>query len=199
MNDKTKDTETLRAEAEARVTQNQINLVNPQPGEELLHKLLHELRVHQVELEIQNEALRQTQLTLEESRDRYVDLYDFAPIGYLTVSREGMIDEINLTGADLLGVVRSKLINRRFAQFVATEDRDRWYVHFASALKHDQRQHCELIFQHEDGSRFHARVDSLRSPAAPAQATDPRVTEDEVFSVRLALTDIPAQDKKEPD
>lgn len=197
MGDKTKDTETLRAEAEARVTQNQINLVNPQPGEELLHKLLHELRVHQIELEIQNEALRQAHLAMEESRDRYVDLYDFAPISYLTVSREGMIVEINLTGANQLGVVRSKLINRRFAQFVASEDRDRWYAHFAGVLKHDQHQHCELTFQREDGSRFRARVDSLKATATHAQTTDPQVTEDGILSVRLALTDIPTPAEEE--
>lgn len=197
MDDKPNEADNLRAEAEARVDQTPINLVNPQPGEELLHKLLHELRVHQIELEIQNEALRQMQLTLEESRDRYVDLYDFAPIAYLTISREGMIAEINLTGADLLGVVRSKLINRRFAQFVAAEDRDRWYTHFASVLKHEQRQQCELTFQREDGSRFRARADSLRAPGAPAQATEAHLPEDRMFSVRLAITEITATAKGE--
>ncbi|MDO8926971.1 MAG: PAS domain-containing protein [Sideroxyarcus sp.] len=197
MDDKPNEANTLRAEAEARVTQNQINLVNPQPGEELLHKLLHELRVHQIELEIQNEALRQAHLAMEESRDRYVDLYDFAPIAYLTVSREGMISEINLTGADLLGVVRSKLVSRRFSQFVAAEDRDRWYTHFAGVLKHEQRQHCELTFLREDDSRFRARVDSLRARAAPAQATDPHSNEGGAFSVRLAITEIPALVKEE--
>ncbi|HAF44891.1 MAG: hypothetical protein A2100_00360 [Sideroxydans sp. GWF2_59_14] len=202
MDDKPNEADPLRAEAEARVTQTPINLVNPQPGEELLHKLLHELRVHQIELEIQNEALRQTQLTLEESRDRYVDLYDFAPIGYLTLSREGMIAEINLTGADLLGAVRNKLIKRRFSQFIAAEDRDHWYVHFSSVLKHEQRQQCELNLQREDGTRFHARLDSLRvhssrNTAASGQAADLPVKDDAMFSVRLAITDIPAPKKEE--
>jgi PAS domain-containing protein len=67
---------------------------------------LHELQVHQIELEMQNEELRRAQLTTEESRDRYADLYEFAPIGYFTLTRTGMVFEVNLTGAEMLGVER---------------------------------------------------------------------------------------------
>jgi len=195
MDDKPNKIDTLRAEAEARVEQIPLNLVNPQPGEEILHRLLHELRVHQVELEIQNEALRQAQISMEESRDRYADLYDFAPVGYLTLSREGMISEINFTGADMLGMVRNKLIKRRFSQFIAEEDRDRWYLHFASALKYDQRQRCDVTFQREDGSRFHAQLVSQRVAARPGwtepgNAAGPQAAGDRIFSVRTAITDI---------
>ncbi len=66
-------------------------------------KVLHELRVHQIQMEMQNEELRQMQAALEESRDSYLDLYDFAPLGYLTLSSEGFIEEINLTALTLLG------------------------------------------------------------------------------------------------
>lgn len=194
MDDKTKIPDSLRAEAESRIDKEQMVLVNPQPGEELLHKLLHELQVHQVELKMQNEALRQAEIAMEESRDRYADLYDFAPIGYLTLSREGMINEINLTAADMLGVVRGKLIKRRFSQFVAEADRERWYLHFGSVLKHDQRQRCKLVFQREDGSHFNAQLDSLKVRNAlgsdELEQASSSHTQGGAFSVRIAVTDI---------
>jgi len=68
-----------------------------------IRKLLHELQVHQIQLEIQNEELRESHEQLEESRTKYSDLYDFAPIGYFTFDKDGLILEVNLTGVDLLG------------------------------------------------------------------------------------------------
>jgi PAS domain S-box-containing protein len=178
MSNKITDPASLRAEAEARVARKPMTLVQPQPGENLLHELLHELRVHQIELEMQNDELRRAQVVIEESRDRYVDLYEFAPVGYLTLTREGMIAEANLTGASLLGVDRKKLINRRFAGFVTVESRDYWDRHFLGVLQTDERQSCELKLQHGDGSRFDAQVDCLR------------LKDGEVSSVRIALTGI---------
>src|SRR3989338_4480824 len=99
----------LRAEAEARLARAPPADGTQRPAKELLH----ELQVHQIELEMQNDTLRQTQLDLEESRDRYMDLYDFAPIGYLTLTRGGLIREVNLTGALLLGMERNKLAQDR--------------------------------------------------------------------------------------
>ena len=81
MSDKQAKPDALRTEAESRILREPITLANPQEGEELLHKLLHELQVHQIELKMQNDELRLAQIAMEESRDRYVDLYDFAPIG----------------------------------------------------------------------------------------------------------------------
>ena len=137
----------LRQDAEAQLDRKPLIFVQPNPGEKLLHELLHELSVHKIELEMQNEALRQSQVELERSRDRYVDLYDFSPVGYITLNHEGVINEINLTAAALLGVERSKLTHRRFAGYIAPADSDRWHRHFLSVLKSDQQRSCELAIQ----------------------------------------------------
>ena len=123
-------------------------------------ELLHELQAHQIELEMQNEQLRQAQVELEKSRNRFADLYDLAPVGYLTLNHDGMIDEINLTGAALLGIERNKL-PYRFASFVATKSKESWYRHFLNVLKRDSTLTCELALQIVDGSCLHAQLDCL--------------------------------------
>jgi diguanylate cyclase (GGDEF)-like protein/PAS domain S-box-containing protein len=149
----------LRADAETQLAHTLPSSAGlpDRPAEELLH----ELQVYQSELEMQNEELRQAHLALEESRDRYLDLYEFAPISYFTLTREGMISEANLTGAALLGVERKNLLHRRFARFVMPEDRDRWQQHFMSTAQHGEKQSCELALRRDDGSLFHARLDTL--------------------------------------
>ena len=92
-------------------------------SEEVEH-LIHELQVHQIELEMQNEELRRTQQQLEASRDRYADLYDFAPVGYFTLSETSLILEVNLTAAAMLGVERSQLIQQPLTRFIVREDQD---------------------------------------------------------------------------
>ncbi|MBI5660101.1 MAG: EAL domain-containing protein [Nitrosomonadales bacterium] len=131
---------------------------------------------------MQNDELWRTQITLEESRDRYVDLYDFAPVGYLTLTREGRIAEANLTVAALLGMERNKLLHRRFAHFVAPEDGDLWHRYFVRMMQHDERRDCGLSLKLGDGSAFHAQLDCLRLE---------RNSGDMV--VRIALTDITAR------
>ncbi|MCK7491406.1 MAG: hypothetical protein MZW92_06610 [Comamonadaceae bacterium] len=84
-----------------------------------VQELVHELGTHQIELEMQNEELRRAQEALESSRSRYVDLYDFAPVGYFTFDGNGLIREVNLTGARLLGIERVLLLDKPFAGFIA--------------------------------------------------------------------------------
>lgn len=165
----------LRDDAEARL------VVKPPAGDgsRPAAEVLHELQVHQVELEMQNEALRDAQTALEESRDRYVDLYEFAPVGYLTLSRQAQIAAINLTGATLLREDRKQLLRRRFSRFVVAEDQERWQRHFTRALRHDGKLSCELSLTRHDGTVFVANLDCLRS--APDNAAP---------TLRLTLTDI---------
>ncbi|MDP3905376.1 MAG: response regulator [Methylococcaceae bacterium] len=117
-----------------------------------IEEMQHELQVHQIELEMQNEELRRTQHELEESRDRYFQLFDFAPVSYLTLSGHGLIVEANLTTTKLFGVNRQHLINTRLVQYVATEDRDRWHRFFLQAKKSRREQYCELTLLHKDNS-----------------------------------------------
>ncbi len=84
-------------------------------------KLLHELQVHQIELEMQNAELHRAEAEAEAARARYADLYDFAPVGYFTLTRNGAISAANLTGAAVLGIERSRLVNGRFGLLVGAE------------------------------------------------------------------------------
>lgn len=166
----------LRASAEGQLARAPAPEQPSRPAEELLN----ELRVHQIELEMQNEELRRAHAELEESRDRYLDLYAFAPVGYFTLSREGTISEINLTGAMFLGVERKKLLNRRFDSHVAPEDLDRWHRQFLNMLKDEiGRQKFELGLKRSDGSVFYGRLDCLRVEA-----------EDTPPSIRITLINI---------
>ncbi len=127
---------------------------------------------------------RKGQLDLEASRDRYVDLYDFAPVGYLTVSAEGLIAQVNLTGADMLGEQRDRLLHARFAQFVLPMDTDRWYEHFLHTLHHGDKRRLELALQSSKGNCLHVQLDCMRVGAEEAAPM-----------VRIAITDI--SDRKE--
>ena len=168
----------LRTNAETQLVRNPEKGGTARPAEEILH----ELQVYQVELEMQNEELRQAQVELEQSRDRYIDLYDFAPIGYLTLTSESLIDEVNLIGAALLGIERKKLLLRHFSHFVAEEDISRWNRFFVCVLQHDERQICELVLKHSNGQNFHAHLDCLHIKAGNGG-----------HSVRIAFNDISKQ------
>jgi PAS domain S-box-containing protein len=124
-----------------------------------LPDLLHELQVHQVELEMQNEALRGAQAELEASRDRYLDLYDFAPVGYLTLNSDGMIEELNLTAATLLDMERKDLLHRRFTALVVAEDQSRWMQLILSVMKSGGKSSVEVGLQRRDGTVFQAQLD----------------------------------------
>jgi PAS domain S-box-containing protein len=167
----------LRAEAEALVG----NLSPDENTANTTEILLHELLVHKVELEMQNEELRRAHNELEEARDRYIDLYEFAPVGYITINREGLISEINLTGSTLLGVDRTKLIKRRFSTFVALQDKDLWHRLFMNMMQHPtgEKQEFCLEMTRADGTLFYAHFDCLR-----------RETLDTPPMLRVALTDI---------
>lgn len=145
-----------------------------------------ELPVHLTEVDMQNEELRQASVALETSRSHYADLYDFAPVAYLTLSAEGLIAEINLTGAKLLGVERKKLINRRFAQFIVDEDKDTWHRFCLLARQHDGKQSCELTLIPADGIPLIACLNCTR-----------KLELDGSPQLRIAINDITGQKQAE--
>lgn len=148
------------------------------PGD--VKKLIEDLQIHQVELEMQNEELRRAQLELEAARDKYADLYDFAPVGYLTFDETARIQNINLTGADLLGSPKSNILNMKFSAFISPESQDDFYFHMQGLLQTETQQTCELKLQKKDRTPFYAKLDSMT-------VTDKT---NKLKQIRTALTDI---------
>jgi PAS domain S-box-containing protein len=122
---------------------------------------LHELRVHQIELEMQTEELMSSQEALSASRELYFNLYDLAPIGYCTLSKQGTIIETNLTTALLLGADRSVLIGKAFTSFIFSEDQDTYYLYNKKVIKTTQVESCELRMQKLDGTQFWGRLEAI--------------------------------------
>ena len=132
----------LRREAEARLQAQGVE--HPAGSEEDARRLLHELRVHQIELEMQNDELRQTQTLLEESREKYFGLFDLAPAGYLILNEQGLIQKANLTVATLLGVERKALLKQPLSRFILPTDQDSYYRHRKNIFETGAPQVCEL-------------------------------------------------------
>src|SRR6266576_2186662 len=116
--------------------------------------LLHELEVHQIELETQNAELQNARDELETSLEKYTDLYDFAPVGYLSLNESGVILEANLTGAALLGVERARLINRRLPLLVAPTSRPDVLAFLRRVFAETGKQVCDAMLIREDGISF---------------------------------------------
>jgi PAS domain S-box-containing protein len=133
---------------------------------EAARRALHELRVHQIELEMQNEELRRVQTELEESRARYFDLYDLAPVGYLTLDDKGIILEANLTAARLLGVPRGDLVKQPLSKFILPEDQDTHYRRRRLLLEKGAPQSWELRLLRKDSELFWARIEATTAQNA---------------------------------
>ncbi len=141
-----------RAEDRARERLAQLPLSGQAQSPELMQQLMHELAVHQVELEMQNDELRRVQLALEASRARYFDLYDLAPVGYLTASPDGLILEANLCAATLFGVARSALVKRPLSRYIVKEQQDIYYQCRQQVVATGDALTCELQVLHSDGT-----------------------------------------------
>ena len=125
-----------------------------------VRKLVEELQIHQIELEMQNEELRSIQYELEQSRKKYSDLYDFAPVGYLTINEEGRIVEANLTAAKQLGMERSILIGKPFNLYAAEDYREELHLHLRKVFKTKQPHTCEIKLNGRSRIKSYVQLDS---------------------------------------
>lgn len=159
----------------------------PEPlSAEEAREVIHELQVHQIELELQNDELRRAQESLEAARARYFDLYDLAPVGYFTLSPEGVIREVNLTGARLLDVARAVLIDRPLSVFILPEDQDRYYLACRKLVTTEEDHAFELRMAKRDGRPFWVWIEAT-------------VAHDDDGSpvLRMVMTDITARKESE--
>ena len=131
------------------------------PSADELQHLLHELQVHQIELEMQNQQLREAQQELEQSRDRYADLYDFAPLGYLTLDKDGVIREINLACAAMLGVERSHLLGKPFVFYVTRSEAQKFRDYLRRCAQAEEKVTTELRLVVKSGQSFQVQLSSL--------------------------------------
>jgi len=150
-------------------------------------EVLHELRVHQTELEAQNEELRRTLAELDTSRARYFDFYDMAPVGYCTVDGAGLIRQANLTAGALLGLPRASLLQKPITDFILSLDQDSFYLLRQRIKSSGEHQQCELRLKKENAF-FWAHLDALAT-------TD----EDGVAVLRIVLTDVSVRKQSELD
>lgn len=147
-----------------------------------------ELEEKQAELKAKNDALQRSQIALQESSNRYMDLFDFAPIGYLTLTVEGLISEINLTGAKLLGLEQNVALHRNISSLFHAKEWERWNLHNQLTLSREDKQSGEFLIQRDDGTVFYALMDcqrrtTLASPAVRVSFTD--ITERKLLEKQL--------------
>jgi PAS domain S-box-containing protein len=124
-------------------------------------KLLHELEVHRIELEMQNDELRQARDVAESALEKYTDLYDFAPVGYFTLDHSSAITAVNLRGASLVGIARSRLLGQRFDVLLAHEYRHVFNDFFGMVFKNRDKTTCEVALNDKDHGSLFVQLEAM--------------------------------------
>ncbi|MDW7740270.1 MAG: PAS domain S-box protein [Bacillota bacterium] len=179
---KHRSAEELRRQAEEKILDSKRKIAPPVAPEEL-QRLVQELEVHQIELEIQNEELQQAHSELERYLGEYTNLYDFAPVGYLTLDQSGFILRANLTGATMLGLERSKILNQHFEKFITAQHRHAFKSFLEKVFFNRARDTFEITLQIKENESNFVHIEAM-------------VLEDQ-RECRIALMDITAQKKAE--
>ncbi len=167
----------LRRQAEELLTAKAPETLPPLTEHEM-QRLVHELQVHQIELEMQNTELRQARDEVDALLEKYTELYDFAPVGYFTLERDGTVSDVNLCGASLLGVDRSRLIGRRFGLFVDATDRPVFTAFLGSAFTCRGKEECEVTIRNEGGLPRIVQIEAIAAASG-----------EELFAVVRDVTD----------
>ena len=160
-----------------------------------INQLLHELQVHQIELEMQNEELQGANIALDILRSRYFDLYDLAPVGYLTLNAQGLIQKANLTVASLLGMTRNKLIKQPISNLIFKEDEDIYYLHHKKLLACTEPQSFDLRIIKFDNTIFWANV--VITFGNDNESSDTYSNNDAADELRVVISDISARKQAE--
>jgi PAS domain S-box-containing protein len=164
-------------------------------------EIIQELQDRQIELEMQNEALLGSRIAIEESRDRYAELYEFAPVGYLILTKDAIIQKANLTIAAILGVDRRRLIGCSFAKCIVRDDSETWNRHFNKVLMTTDKHTCELHLEKSGGQAAVSQVESIRMERGGAEQvilvaisdiTDRTRTEENLVTSNRALNELKA-------
>jgi len=142
------DDQMLRRKAEELLRKNQSIIAKPVIETDAL-KLLHELQVHQIELEMQNEELRQANETAENALKKYTMLYDFSPMGYFTLDSDGSICDLNFTGAEILREKRFSLVNANFKLFVSEKSQPVFNKFFIKVFSSKTKESCEVMLGYD--------------------------------------------------
>jgi len=178
----TRDNKRFRIRAEE-----QLKLKGPPSYNEMnesnIQSMIHELQVHQIELEMQNEELRKTQISLEDARNKFEDLYEFSPVGYLTINEKGKIIKSNQTAAQMFGVPKQYVINKHFNHFIASESQDIFYLHCNSIISIDQEGTCELKLKKIEENTYSTLDVQLNCKLA-------KPIKNKLYQLNITLTDI---------
>lgn len=149
----------LRQQAEGIVKGELFDLDALTPSD--LQFIIHELQVHQVELQLQNEELRRLQLELETSRDNFANLYDFAPICYCTLDHKGIIRDVNQICSEIFGVEKQKMIGQRLNRFIHQEDQEPFYLHHQAVMRDREKKAGEVRVIGFKGDIHHVQIQSV--------------------------------------
>jgi len=179
------DAAELRRRAEGRLRGQRRKTAPPRTDADT-QKLLHELQVHQVELEMQNAELLEARDQMEAILEKYTNLYDFAPVGYFSLDEQGLILEVNLTGASLLGVERSRLVKRRFPRFVAPKSRPVLLAFLEKVFAGPGKQVCEAELLKEDGTPFWTNLQAASAASFSGTGKWCRVAVSDITALKQA-------------